>query len=99
MDHTEEMESAESLYGGGASPSPSLGNEPATNDHPPLVENRVPNELGENAFGAFTKESLTDIIQRAKGFYAKHPTLVKTLGTLAAAAIARRLFRGRPGLL
>ena len=99
MDHTEEMEPAENLYGGGTSPSPSPGNEPAANAYRPLVENRVPNELGENAFGPLTKESLPDIIQKAKGFYAKHPTLVKTLGTLAAAAIARRLFRGRPGLL
>jgi len=32
-------------------------------------------------------------------FYAKHPTLVKVLGTLAITAIAKNLFQKRPGLL
>ncbi len=99
MDHREELEAAEDFYGSSASPSPSAGNEPYANVHRPPVESRVSREGAENAFGAFTKDNLPDIIQKAKGFYAKHPTLVKTLGTLAAAAIARRLFRGRPGLL
>jgi hypothetical protein len=34
------------------------------------------------------------------GFYAQHPTLVKVLGTLAIASIAKNLAGGRrPGLL
>jgi hypothetical protein len=101
MDHgdREGLDRAEDLYWSGASSSPSAGSEPSASVRRPLGESRVSSEVAENAFAAFTKESLSDIIQKAKGFYARHPTLVKTLGTLAAAAIARRLFRGRPGLL
>jgi hypothetical protein len=44
------------------------------------------------------REGWPELVRRAKDFYAKHPTLVKTAGVVAAAAIARRLFRGRPGL-
>ena len=51
----------------------------------------------DDPLGALTK-GLPDVIQRAKGFYTRHPTLVKTVGTVFVAAIARRLFRGRPGL-
>jgi hypothetical protein len=31
-------------------------------------------------------------------FYAQHPTLVKVLGTLAIASIAKNLYDQRPGL-
>ncbi len=44
------------------------------------------------------REGWPELVRRAKDFYARHPTLVKTAGVVAAAAIARRLFRGRPGL-
>jgi len=42
------------------------------------------------------REGWPDLVRRAKDFYSKHPTLVKTAGVVAAAAIARRLFRGGP---
>ena len=41
--------------------------------------------------------ALPDMMRRAQGFYARHPTLVKTVGTLFVAAMARRLTRGRWG--
>ena len=42
------------------------------------------------------REGWPELVRRAKDFYSKHPTLVKTAGVVAAAAIARRLFRGGP---
>jgi hypothetical protein len=42
------------------------------------------------------REGWPDLVRRAKDFYTRHPTLVKTAGVVAAAAIARRLFRGGP---
>jgi len=42
------------------------------------------------------REGWPELVRRAKDFYSKHPTLVKTAGVVAAAAIARRIFRGGP---
>lgn len=42
------------------------------------------------------REGWPELVRRAKDFYTRHPTLVKTAGVVAAAAIARRLFRGGP---
>jgi hypothetical protein len=48
----------------------------------------------------YAKENQPDLFHRAMGFYAEHPTLVKILGVVAIASIARRLAGGnRPGLL
>jgi hypothetical protein len=48
----------------------------------------------------YAKENQPDLFHRAMGFYAQHPTLVKVLGTLAIASIAKNLAGGRrPGLL
>jgi hypothetical protein len=48
----------------------------------------------------YAKENQPDVFHRAMGFYAQHPTLVKVLGTLAIASIAKNLAGGRrPGLL
>ncbi len=52
----------------------------------------------ESPFGALAR-GLPEVIEKAKDFYSRHPTLVKAVGTVFVAAIARRLFRGRPGLL
>jgi len=49
---------------------------------------------------AYAKDNRPDLFHKAMGFYAEHPMLVKTMGTLAVAAIARRLAGGRrPGLI
>jgi len=46
----------------------------------------------------YAKENQPEIFRRATEFYAQHPTLVKTLGVVAIASIARRLAGGaRPG--
>ncbi len=42
------------------------------------------------------REGWPELVRRAKDFYTRHPTLVKTAGVVAAATIARRLFRGGP---
>jgi len=48
----------------------------------------------------YAKDNQPDVFHRAMGFYAQHPTLVKVLGTLAIASIAKNLAGGRrPGLL
>ena len=48
----------------------------------------------------YAKENQPDVFHRAMEFYAQHPTLVKVLGTLAIASIAKNLAGGRrPGLL
>jgi hypothetical protein len=49
---------------------------------------------------AYAKDNRPDLFHKAMGFYAEHPILVKAMGTLAVAAIAKRLAGGRrPGLL
>jgi hypothetical protein len=49
---------------------------------------------------AYAKDERPDLFHKAMEFYAEHPVLVKTMGTLAVAAIAKRLAGGRrPGLL
>jgi hypothetical protein len=95
------MESGEEnagRYGEGA-PVPDAGNiEPSASPRPPVLTPEVESRSDlDSPFGALSK-SLPDVIERAKGFYTRHPTLVKTVGTVFVAAIARRLFRGRPGL-
>jgi hypothetical protein len=72
--------------------------DPSVRRRPPVVTPEVESRSDmDDPLGALAK-GLPDVIQRAKGFYARHPTLVKTVGTVFVAAIARRLFRGRPGL-
>jgi hypothetical protein len=61
----------------------------------PVVE---PTQSALEKVDTIAREGWPELVRRAKDFYAKHPTLVKTAGVVAAAAIARRLFRGRPGL-
>jgi len=56
-----------------------------------------PEEVGKVA--AYAQQERPDVFHQAMGFYAKHPTLVKVLGTLAITAIAKNLFQKRPGLL
>ena len=74
------------------------GMDPSARRRPPVVTPEVePRRDMDDPLGALAK-GLPDVIQRAKGFYTRHPTLVKTVGTVFVAAIARRLFRGRPGL-
>ncbi|MEP6800890.1 MAG: hypothetical protein ABJC07_03055 [Acidobacteriota bacterium] len=48
----------------------------------------------------YAKDNQPDIFHKAMGFYAQHPTLVKILGTMAIASIARNLSSGgrRPGV-
>ena len=64
---------------------------------PPILRPEVqsPRSL-DNLFGAFGN-GLPDVVRRARGFYERHPTLVKTVGTLFVAAMTRRLYRGRRG--
>lgn len=57
----------------------------------------TPEEVGKVA--AYAKQERPDVFHQAMGFYAKHPALVKVLGTLAISAIAKNLFTKRPGLL
>jgi len=67
---------------------------------PQVAENpqaATPEEVGKVA--AYAKQERPDVFHQAMGFYAKHPTLVKVLGTLAISAIAKNLFTKRPGLL
>lgn len=65
---------------------------PAPRSYAPLAE-PIP-----AAVDTLARERFPEILQKAKDFCARHPTLVTVAGTVAAAAIARRLFRGRPGL-
>ena len=72
-----------------------IGVSPSVAQNP---QDATPQEVGRVA--AYTKDNHPDAFHRAMGFYAEHPTLVKVMGTLAVAAIARRLAGGRrPGLL
>ena len=67
---------------------------PPASPRPPILRPEVqsPRSL-ENPFG----NGLSDVVRRARGFYERHPTLVKTAGTLLLAAMTRRLYRGRRG--
>jgi hypothetical protein len=57
-----------------------------------------PQDVGKVA--AYTKENRPDLFHQAMSFYAQHPTLVKVMGTMAIAAIAKNLAGGRrPGLV
>lgn len=56
----------------------------------------TPEEVGKVA--AYAKEERPDLFHRAMEFYAQHPTLVKVLGTMAIASIAKNLYHQRPGL-
>ncbi len=49
----------------------------------------TPEEVGKVA--AYAHEHRPEIFDKAMGFYAEHPMLVKILGTLAIAAIAQKL--------
>jgi hypothetical protein len=69
--------------------SPSVAQDPST---------ATPQDVGSIA--AYAKEHQPELFRRATEFYAQHPTLVKVLGTVAIASIARRLAGGaRPGLI
>ncbi len=82
----------------GKTSSESRSARPSGSRRPPILtpEVQLPSDAN-TSFGEMAK-ALPDMIQKARGFYARHPTLVKTLGTVFAAAIARRFFRGRPRL-
>ena len=82
----------------GAALDPSEGNATFQSPRPPILSRERAPGRAENALDALNRDRFPDIIQRAKDFYARHPTLVKVVGTVAVAALARRLFRGRPGL-
>ena len=67
---------------------------------PQVAENpqqATPEDVGKVA--AYAKQERPDVFHQAMGFYAKHPMLVKVLGTMAITAIAKNLFTKRPGLL
>jgi hypothetical protein len=99
MDDRDEFEETVDQYRSGTPSTPSGSREPYTGERPPVLRPDVVSRPDlDSPFDALTK-GFPDVIQKAKGFYARHPTLVKALGTVAVAAIARRLFRGRPGLL
>lgn len=71
-----------------------IGVSPRIADDP---QQATPEEVGKVA--AYAKQERPEIFDQAMAFYAKHPTLVKVLGTLAITAIAKNLFQKRPGLL
>jgi len=61
-----------------------------------LKVRRVPKSEIREKVDTIAREGWPELVRRAKDFYSRHPTLVKTAGVVAAAAIARRLFRGGP---
>lgn len=63
-----------------------LGINPAVADNP---HEASPEEVAKLA--AHAHETAPGIFNQAMAFYAEHPTLVKVLGTMAVAAIARNL--------
>ncbi len=63
-----------------------LGVNPAVAQDPSQA---TPEEVA--ALATHAHDSEPGIFDKAMGFYAEHPTLVKVLGTLAVAAIARNL--------
>jgi hypothetical protein len=71
-----------------------IGVSPRVADNP---QQASPEEVGKVA--AYAKEERPDLFHQAMGFYAKHPTLVKVLGTMAITAIAKNLYQKRPGLV
>jgi hypothetical protein len=71
-----------------------IGVSPQVADDP---QQATPEEVGRVA--RYAKQERPEIFDQAMGFYAKHPTLVKVLGTMAITAIAKNLFTKRPGLL
>ena len=71
-----------------------IGVSPQVADDP---QQATPEEVGKVA--AYAKQQRPEIFDQAMAFYAKHPTLVKVLGTMAITAIAKNLFTKRPGLL
>ena len=98
MDDREEFEETVDQYRSGVPSSSSGRPEPYAGERPPVLRPDVMSRRDtERPFDALTR-GFPDVIQRAKGFYSKHPTLVKAIGTVVVAGIARRLFRGRPGL-
>ncbi|PYQ34382.1 MAG: hypothetical protein DMF55_09570 [Acidobacteria bacterium] len=86
------------LASGGASQLGSLlqqiGVSPQVAQNP---QQASPEDVGKIA--AYANQERPDVFHQAMGFYAKHPTLVKVLGTMAIAAIAKNLFQKRPGLV
>ncbi len=98
MDYREELEETVDQNRGDTDSSYSSGTERSADNRPPVLKPDVVTRGGvENPFDGLAK-GLPDLVQRARGFYSKHPTLVKAIGTVVVAGIARRLFRGRPGL-
>ncbi len=72
-----------------------IGVSPAVAQNP---QSARPQDVGKVA--AYTKENRPDLFHQAMSFYAQHPTLVKVMGTVAIAAIAKNLAGGRrPGML
>jgi hypothetical protein len=72
-----------------------IGVSPAVAQNP---QSASPQDVGKVA--AYTKENQPDLFHQAMSFYAQHPTLVKVMGTMAIAAIAKNLAGGRrPGML
>ena len=72
-----------------------IGVDPSVASNP---QTATPQDVAKVA--AYAKDNRPDVFHKAMGFYAEHPLLVKTMGALAVAAIARRLAGGRrPGLL
>jgi hypothetical protein len=72
-----------------------IGVDPTVASNP---QNASPQDVAKVA--AYAKDNRPDLFHKAMGFYAEHPMLVKTMGTLAVAAIAKRLAGGRrPGLV
>ena len=98
MDYREELEETVDQNRPGTASDQTIGTERRADNRPPVLKPEVVTRGGvENPFDGLAK-GLPDMLQRAKGFYSKHPTLVKAIGTVVVAGIARRLFRGRPGL-
>ena len=98
MDHPEEFEETVDQNRPGTASGPMTGTERIADNRPPVLKPEVVTRGGvENPFDGLAK-GLPDVLQRAKGFYSRHPTLVKAIATVVVAGIARRLFRGRPGL-
>jgi hypothetical protein len=72
-----------------------IGVDPGVASNPQTAS---PQDVGKVA--AYAKDNRPEVFHKAMEFYAEHPMLVKTMGTLAVAAIAKRLAGGRrPGLV
>ncbi|MEO8431015.1 MAG: hypothetical protein ABI592_05850 [Acidobacteriota bacterium] len=66
-----------------------IGASPSVATDPTLA---TPQDVAKVA--KYAKDTRPEIFQKAMGFYAEHPMLVKVLGTLAIAAIAKNLAGG-----